>query len=165
MPGFFSCIFLSNPIVYNHSDRGEDFMIKIDMISKLKIYTRKLKQYLFVLYLSYKDPRTPWFAKVIALCVVAYAFSPIDLIPDFIPVLGYVDDLILVPLGILLAMKLIPPYVVKENWEAAEALKKEEKPKNWYVGILILSIWLLLAIWFYNQLITFFKQYFKSLFF
>lgn len=84
-------------------------------MNTLNNYARKLKQELFVLYLSYKDRRTPWYAKAIAICVVAYAFSPIDLIPDFIPVLGYLDDLIVVPFGISLALKLIPPIVIEEN--------------------------------------------------
>lgn len=116
-------------------------------LSKLKNYARKLKQDLFVLYLSYKDNRTPWYAKVIAICVVAYAFSPIDLIPDFIPVLGYVDDLIIVPLGISLALKLIPHHIIKDNREKAEEMKKFGKPKNWFVGILFILIWVLLVVW------------------
>jgi uncharacterized membrane protein YkvA (DUF1232 family) len=116
-------------------------------LQKLKNYARKLKQDLFVLYLSYKDKRTPWYAKTVAICVVAYAFSPIDLIPDFIPVLGYLDDLILVPLGISLALKLIPPHVIEENREMAEEMKKNGKPKNWLVGILFIFIWILFAVW------------------
>lgn len=116
-------------------------------LTKLKNYARKLKQDLFVLYLSYKDNRTPWYAKAVAICVVAYAFSPIDLIPDFIPVLGYLDDLILVPLGISLALKLIPPHIIEENRIMAEEMKKNEKPKNWLVGILFILIWILLAVW------------------
>ncbi|PLS08350.1 YkvA family protein [Neobacillus cucumis] len=116
-------------------------------LTKLKKYARKLKQNLFVLYLSYKDHRVPWYAKLVAICVVAYAFSPIDLIPDFIPVLGYLDDLIIVPLGISLALKLIPPYIIKENREKAEELRKNGKPKNWFVGGLFILIWILLAFW------------------
>ncbi|MFD4928379.1 YkvA family protein [Peribacillus butanolivorans] len=116
-------------------------------LTNLKNYARKLKQDLFVLYLSYKDNRTPWYAKAVAICVVAYAFSPIDLIPDFIPVLGYLDDIILVPLGISLALKLIPPHVIEENREMAENMKKNGKPKNWFVGILFILIWVLFAVW------------------
>ncbi|MBB4826061.1 uncharacterized membrane protein YkvA (DUF1232 family) [Sporosarcina luteola] len=78
-------------------------------MNKLKSFARKLKKNLFVLYLAYKDSRTPLLAKIVAICVVAYAFSPIDLIPDFIPFIGYLDDLIIVPLGISLALRLIPP--------------------------------------------------------
>ena len=114
-------------------------------LAKLKNYARKLKQNLFVLYLSYKDKRVSWYAKLIAICVVAYAFSPIDLIPDFIPVLGYLDDLIIIPLGISLALKLIPPYIIDENRKRAEEIRKYGKPKNWFVGILFILIWLILA--------------------
>ena len=116
-------------------------------LTKLKNYARKLKQNLFVLYLSYRDHRVPWYAKLVAICVVAYAFSPIDLIPDFIPVLGYLDDLIIVPLGISLALKLIPLYIIEENREKAEEIRKQGKPKNWFVGVLFILIWLLLAFW------------------
>lgn len=117
------------------------------LISKLKAFAKKIKQNLFVLYLSYKDPRTPWYAKLLAMLIVAYAFSPIDLIPDFIPVLGYLDDLIIVPLGISLALKLIPPHVIEVNKEAAEKLKQSGKPKNWFVGILFIIIWIIIAAW------------------
>jgi uncharacterized membrane protein YkvA (DUF1232 family) len=116
-------------------------------LTKLKNYARKLKQDIFVLYLSYKDDRTPWYAKAVAICVVAYAFSPIDLIPDFIPVLGYLDDLILVPLGIALAFKLIPLQVIEENRVMAEEMKKNGKPKNWLVGTLFIIIWIIFAVW------------------
>jgi len=119
-------------------------------LTKFKNYARKLKQDLFVLYLSYKDNRTPWYAKAVAICVVAYALSPIDLIPDFIPVLGYLDDLILVPLGISLALKLIPPHIIEENRTMAEEMKKNGNPKNWLVGILFILIWILLAVWIGN---------------
>lgn len=125
--------------------------------SKLKSYAKKLKQNLFVLYLSYKDPRTPWYAKVVAICVVAYAFSPIDLIPDFIPILGYLDDLIIVPLGILLALKLIPSYVIEDNLKAAEELKQNGKPKNWLVGVLFILIWILFGLWIGKIIIDFYK--------
>jgi uncharacterized membrane protein YkvA (DUF1232 family) len=116
-------------------------------LTKLKNFARKLKQNLFVLYLSYKDNRVPWYAKLVAICVVAYAFSPIDLIPDFIPVLGYLDDLIIVPLGISLAIKLIPPYIIEENREKAEEIRKNSKPKNWFVAGLFILIWILIAFW------------------
>lgn len=124
-----------------------------NILTTLKNYARKLKQDLFVIYLSYKDDRTPWYAKAVAICVVAYAFSPIDLIPDFIPILGYLDDLILVPLGISLALKLIPPLVTEENREKAKEMKKDKKPKNWLVGILFILIWILLAVWIYKLII------------
>ncbi|MBO1515003.1 YkvA family protein [Metabacillus bambusae] len=129
--------------------------MKNDNIIRLKNYARKLKQDLFVLYLSYKDNRTPWYAKAVAICVVAYAFSPVDLIPDFIPILGYLDDLILIPLGISLAIKLIPTYIIEENRFMAEELKKNEKPKNWFVGILFILIWISLGVWIGKMIIDF----------
>jgi uncharacterized membrane protein YkvA (DUF1232 family) len=113
------------------------------MLDKLKRATRTLKADTYALYLAYRDPRTPWYAKVWAALIVAYAFSPIDLIPDFIPVLGYLDDLFLVPLGIFLALKLIPDEVMAECRQ--QALKKHEKPTNWWAGALILLLWLTLA--------------------
>ncbi|MGE7691391.1 YkvA family protein [Lysinibacillus sp. NPDC097214] len=126
---------------------GEHFFYEIQFTIKIQILCKKIKQNLFVLYLSYKDPRTPWYAKLVAIFVVAYAFSPIDLIPDFIPVLGYVDDLIIVPFGIILALKLIPTYVIDDNKESAEKLKQSGKPKNWFVGILFIIIWIIFAVW------------------
>ncbi|KMY54393.1 hypothetical protein AC623_11000 [Bacillus sp. FJAT-27231] len=118
--------------------------------TELKKRAKKLKQNLFVLYLSYKDNRTPWYAKAVAICVVAYAFSPIDLIPDFIPILGYLDDLLLVPVGIALALKLIPAEVIEANRAAAAEIKKNQKPKNWFVGILFILVWVLFAVWLYR---------------
>ena len=79
------------------------------MVERLRGWARDIKRDVHALYLSARDPRVPWYAKAVAVVVAAYALSPIDLIPDFIPVLGYLDDLILVPLGILLAVRLIPP--------------------------------------------------------
>nr|WP_241536070.1 YkvA family protein [Indiicoccus explosivorum] len=121
----------------------------------MKRFAGKLKQDVFVLYLSYKDSRTPWYAKVVAICVVAYAFSPIDLIPDFIPVLGYVDDLIIVPLGILFALKLIPTEVADDHREEAERIRQSGKPKNWFVGVLFIVVWIVLAVWLGGILMTF----------
>lgn len=126
-------------------------------LNHLKSYAGKLKKDIFVLYLSYKDSRTPLFAKIVAICVVAYAFSPIDLIPDFIPILGYLDDLILVPLGISLALKLIPDRIIDENRKIADHAKKNGKPKNWFVGILFIIIWILFAVWIGNLLLGLFS--------
>ncbi|CAM3482877.1 DUF1232 domain-containing protein [Marinicrinis lubricantis] len=83
-------------------------------LARAKSNAREIKRNIFVLYLAYKDPRVPWYAKLFAIAVVAYAFSPIDLIPDFIPILGYLDDLILVPLGITIALKMIPTPVIED---------------------------------------------------
>ncbi|MFE1245054.1 YkvA family protein [Fictibacillus sp. NPDC058756] len=117
------------------------------MLNKIKAWARNLKKYVFVLYFAYKDPRVPWHAKVFTACVVAYAFSPIDLIPDFIPVLGYLDDIILVPLGIKLALKMIPNAVIKDCEDKAEELMVKGKPKNWLVGTLIIIFWGIILIW------------------
>jgi uncharacterized membrane protein YkvA (DUF1232 family) len=104
---------------------------------------RQLKRETYALYLAYRDPRVPWYAKLLAACVVAYAFSPIDLIPDFIPVLGYLDDLVLVPLGIALSLKLIPPQVMAEC--RARAAAAEGKPTNWVAAVVVVAIWVGLA--------------------
>jgi uncharacterized membrane protein YkvA (DUF1232 family) len=116
-------------------------------LEALKKAARKLKQHLYVLYLAYKDPRVPWYAKLFAIYVVAYAFSPIDLIPDFIPVIGYLDDLILVPMGIALAMKMIPQPVIEACRAQAEDIRKKGKPVNWLIGALFIAIWIGCAIW------------------
>jgi len=79
-----------------------------------KARARHLRAEVYALYLAYRDPRVPWYAKLLAVCVVGYALSPIDLIPDFIPVLGYLDDLVLIPLGVALALWMIPPAVMDE---------------------------------------------------
>ncbi len=110
-----------------------------------KQQARRLKLETYALYLAYQDPRVPWYAKVVAACVVAYAFSPLDLIPDFIPILGYLDDLILVPLGIVLALKMIPPEVMAESRIQAEELLTQDRPRNWVASGMIIAIWLLLA--------------------
>jgi len=117
------------------------------LLDKLKHQARILKQNVLALYLAYKDPRVPWYAKLVAICVVAYAFSPIDLIPDFIPVLGYLDDLILVPLGVALALRLIPKHILEEYRAQAKELRKNRKPKNWFIGALFIAIWILCATW------------------
>jgi len=107
---------------------------------------RKLKIETYAVYLAYKDPRVPWYARIIAACVVAYAFSPIDLIPDPIPVLGYLDDLILIPLGIALVIKMIPPSVMDECREKSQIIMEQGKPKNWIAASLVIVIWLSLFI-------------------
>ena len=93
------------------------------------------------LMFAYKDKRTPWYARLFAALVVAYAFSPIDLIPDFIPVLGYLDDLILVPAGIVLALKMIPPVVMVDARLRAERHLRDKKPTNWWMAALIILVW------------------------
>jgi len=106
-----------------------------------KAKARKLKLEVYALYLVSKDRRVPWYARVFAVAVVAYAFSPIDLIPDPIPVLGYLDDLILIPLGIALVIKLIPAEVMQDCREKAALTMQAGKPKNWVAGGIIILIW------------------------
>src|SRR6266540_4194489 len=108
-------------------------------------WARLIKRDTYALYLAVRDPRTPWYAKVVAVCVVAYAFSPIDLIPDFIPVLGYLDDVIIVPLGIMLALRLIPAEVMAECRARADANRPASKPRNYAGAAMIVAVWLLLA--------------------
>ena len=108
---------------------------------KLLKWAKRLKQQVLALYLAYKDPRTPWYAKLFGALVVAYAFSPIDLIPDFIPILGYLDDLILLPLGIALAIKMIPKEVMDECSQKAKEAPSTGKRKNWVAGVIVFVIW------------------------
>ncbi|QWC23510.1 DUF1232 domain-containing protein [Bacillus haikouensis] len=116
-------------------------------MQKIKAWAKKLKQQVLVLYLAYKDDRVPWYAKLFTACVVAYTLSPIDLIPDFIPVLGYLDDVILVPLGIMMALKMIPREVIAECEIKAEELMKKDKPKNWVAGTVVILIWVAVLLW------------------
>jgi len=120
---------------------------RIIMLEKLKDTAKKLKKQIFILYFAYQDERVAWYTKLFTASVVAYAFSPIDLIPDFIPVLGYLDDIILVPLGILLALRMLPQEVIDDCTVKAEQRLGTDKPKNWLVGALILLLWCGLTIW------------------
>jgi uncharacterized membrane protein YkvA (DUF1232 family) len=95
------------------------------VISRLREWARGIKRDVHALYLAARDPRVPWIAKIAAMAVAAYALSPIDLIPDFIPVVGYLDDVIIVPAGILLAVKLIPPELMREFRAAATSAAGE----------------------------------------
>jgi len=115
-------------------------------VEKWRQRTRRLKVETYALYLAYRDPRTPWYARAFAALVVGYAFSPIDLIPDFIPVLGYLDDLVLLPLGILLALRMIPAQVMTDCRQEAELLVASRKPVNKLAGAIIVLIWLALAL-------------------
>ena len=115
------------------------------VVEAWKRRARQLKTETYALYLAYKDPRTPWYARLSAALVVGYAFSPIDLIPDFIPVLGYLDDLILVPLGAALVLRMIPPDVLAESRDKASGLMSEGKPTNRVAAAVIVALWLLLA--------------------
>jgi uncharacterized membrane protein YkvA (DUF1232 family) len=106
---------------------------------------RQLKTETYAIYLAYRDPRVAWYARLFAACVVGYAFSPIDLIPDFIPILGYLDDLVLVPAGIALALKMIPPVVMRECREKAQEVTAQGQPTSKAAALIIVAIWLLLA--------------------
>ena len=106
---------------------------------------KQLKLETWAVYLAYRDPRTPWYARFFALCVVGYALSPIDLVPDFIPVLGYLDDLILVPLGLALAIKMIPGPVLDECRDKARQDMTQGK-LGWRAGAIVVLTWLLFAI-------------------
>jgi uncharacterized membrane protein YkvA (DUF1232 family) len=106
---------------------------------------RELKTETYALYLAYRDPRTPWYGRLYAALVVGYAFSPIDLIPDFVPILGYLDDLILVPLGIAVALRMIPPPVLLESRQKAKTVMAEGRPFSRTAALAILLTWLLLA--------------------
>jgi uncharacterized membrane protein YkvA (DUF1232 family) len=116
------------------------------VLIRLKALAKKLKSQLFTLYFAYKHPQTPLFAKMFTCCVVAYAFSPIDLIPDFIPVLGYLDDLIIVPLGITIALKLTPESIQVESRFKAKERMSEQKPKNWFTGTIFILIWIAFSV-------------------
>jgi len=110
-----------------------------------KRQARALKADTYALYLAYRHPRTPRKARIFAVLVVAYAFSPIDLIPDPIPVLGYLDDLLLVPLGIYLALKMIPPDIMDECRQRAKDEVGSDKPVFRGAAAVIVLIWLLFA--------------------
>jgi uncharacterized membrane protein YkvA (DUF1232 family) len=112
----------------------------MQLISKAKLWAKSLKRDIVALWFAARDPRVPWHAKTVAGTVAAYALSPIDLIPDFIPVLGYLDDLLIVPLGIMLAIRLVPVEVMIEL--RTEAAKRIERPSSRLGMIFILAVWL-----------------------
>src|SRR5678815_5947643 len=110
------------------------------MIEQTRQWARIVKRDAHAIYLAARDPRVPWYAKALALCVAGYALSPIDLIPDFIPVLGYLDDLIIVPLGIVAVVKLIPPEIMAEH--RAAAAMASERPISLPGAAAIFFIWI-----------------------
>lgn len=111
------------------------------MIDRLRNWARAIKRDVHALYLAGRDPRVPWYAKALAVVVAAYAVSPIDLIPDFIPIVGYLDDIILIPVGIYLVVKLIPPDVMAEHRKIADT--RQQRPTSLGAAVVIVSIWLL----------------------
>ena len=125
------------------------------MFDRIKIWARALKRDAYAVYLAARDPNTPWYVKILALMVAAYAFSPIDLIPDFIPVLGYLDDLILVPLGIWLVVRLIPEQAMADYRTKADQLMQRPHDGKiaamaiiaiWIAGAVLLG-WIILSRW------------------
>src|ERR1700761_6070727 len=110
------------------------------MLDRLKSWARRLKRDAYAVYLAARDPDTPWYAKALAAAVAAYAFSPIDLIPDFIPVIGYLDDLLLVPLGIWLVISLIPEEAMA-RYRAEASARMQRPPGGKIVAIVIMAIW------------------------
>ena len=115
------------------------------MLQKWKSTVRKLKEDIYTLYLAYRDPRVPFHAKIVLIITVAYAFSPIDLIPDFIPVLGYLDDLLLVPLGVWLVVRLAPAAVLEAS--RASAQEASERPTSLTAAIVIICLWTAAILW------------------
>ena len=115
------------------------------MVERWKAWARGLNVEVHALYLACRDPRVPWYAKVLAATVVAYAFSPIDLIPDPIPILGYLDDLVLLPLGVLVVRRMIPPQVLAESRARAHEAMGQGKPVNWTAAVVIVAIWMVAA--------------------
>jgi uncharacterized membrane protein YkvA (DUF1232 family) len=109
-------------------------------VQRLKLRARQLKRDTYALYLAARDPRTPWYAKLLAAAVVGYALSPLDVIPDFVPVLGYLDDLIIVPLGIALVLRLVPAEVLADCRERAR--EATERPTSRAAAIVVVAIWL-----------------------
>lgn len=118
---------------------------RLVMFEKLQQRADQLKIEIFALYLAARHPRTPWYAKLFVAAIVAYALSPIDLIPDFVPVLGYLDDLFLIPLGITLAIKMIPQPVLAECRARVPEIFQKGTPVSRVAGTVIILLWLLLA--------------------
>lgn len=115
------------------------------LLARLKERASRLKAETYALYLAARHPGTPWYAKLLVAAVVAYALSPIDLIPDFVPILGYLDDLILIPLGIFLAIRIIPRPILEECRVQAQQIIASGKPVSRVAATIIVAIWIALA--------------------
>src|SRR3954466_3744467 len=107
---------------------------------QLRDWARTIRRDVVAVWIAARDPRVPWYAKTLALAVAAYALSPIDLIPDFIPIVGYLDDLVIVPLGILLVVKLVPTELMAEF--RTEAVRREAKPRSLAAAAVFVAIWI-----------------------
>lgn len=114
-------------------------------LRRWKERAHQLNTEIYALYLAYRHPRTPLWAKFFLAGVVGYAFSPLDLIPDFIPLLGYLDDLVLLPIGVALALRMIPPEVMAECRAKARMERSRKKGTNWTAAAVVALLWLLLA--------------------
>lgn len=133
-----SSMFMNLPMIISKTK-------KIGIVAKWKTKAKALKHEITALYLASRDPRTPWYAKAFMFLVLAYAISPIDLIPDFIPVVGYLDDLIIIPAGIYLAIKMIPSRIMQECREKAQNNRVDSKIR--WIGLsIILAVWALVII-------------------
>lgn len=112
-------------------------------LTNLKSQARQLKQHTLTIYFAARDPRTPFFVRALAILVAAYALSPIDLIPDFIPIIGYLDDLILIPLGLALIIRLTPPVVLESA--RVQAQQAANRPVSYSAATFIVAVWLMIA--------------------
>jgi uncharacterized membrane protein YkvA (DUF1232 family) len=119
---------------------GFEVMLIRRLIASLKTWARQLKQYTLVVYFVARDPRTPMMIRLLAVLVAAYAISPIDLIPDFIPIIGYLDDLIIVPLGLALIIRLTPPEALETARRQAQ--QSIEKPISYVAALFFVILWL-----------------------
>jgi uncharacterized membrane protein YkvA (DUF1232 family) len=116
----------------------------VGLLERAKAQARLLKRESYALYFVARHPRTPWYAKLLAAAVVAYAFSPLDLIPDFVPVIGYLDDLVIVPLGIALVLRLVPSEVLGECRERARSAA--DRPVSRAGAAFIIAVWLAIGV-------------------
>ena len=114
------------------------------MLSIVRAWARGLKRDVHAVYLAARDPRAPWYARAAAMLVAAYALSPIDLIPDFIPILGYLDDLLIVPLGIFLVVRLIPADVLEEH-RMSVAERQTTRPVSYAAAVFMVGMWVVVA--------------------
>ena len=115
------------------------------MLESFKARMRALERETYALYLAARHPGTPWYAKAFVAVVVAYAVSPIDLVPDFIPVLGFLDDLVLLPVGLWIAIRMIPPAVIAECRARAHDSMAEGQPSGRAAAVAVVAIWVILA--------------------
>ncbi|TDE13265.1 MULTISPECIES: YkvA family protein [Dyadobacter] len=134
----------------------------MSLLKNLKTRAKQLKNESFTLYYAYLDPRTPWQAKCLIAVTIGYLFSPIDLIPDFIPILGILDDLILVPLLIRWSISIIPPEILIESRLKADLRASQQTPTSWWFAMMIILIWLIAAYGLYHLLYPYLKFHWNS---